>query len=556
MKKVLSLALVLTMLLAIVPFSAFSTMASADAINTDNNIAFDKPFEVSVTNKGIVSAYHPIKCNGSVTDGKLNDKVTSTNLNNNSWLAVQNYTNCFPVNGSLGYEAEIIIDLGDIYDIGEVRVHYANGDFKLSDGYMMTSDIQVIDVYTSIDRNGEFIPFGQNEVGDRKGVNWASAAFGRRSARYVKVTVWLNDATTNVIYGLIDEVEVFPYDDYEITYTNYAKNANYKVLDLNGKVINPTRGYTGKLNDGIYDAPLVSYNKNPLTGQNNCNDGKWFGLFDNDATTEQNCAAGVAYIWFDLGAVRDINSIQMFAAYGYAPVIEMAYYSVDNVNYEALINTLPSMDVMYEYGAWWDYTQTFRGRYVVLKVYVEGYWGIFNEIAIYGHQTTNVAKDKSYYINNLDVPEFYFARGYNGNLTDGISDVALISYLPNPETGKNNCNDGKYFGFFNNPYAPEERNVWDGSCDIVIDLEQLCEISQVKVFFAAGYECEAIVTYSTDGVYYGDESSLNELVSGKNGNWLSNSRSTYARYVKIEFVYYNAIWTILSEIEVHGNPIA
>ena len=554
MKRILSLAIVLTMILAIVPFSAFSTSVSADSVNYSNNLALDKPFEVSITNKGITSAYHPIKCNGSVTDGHYNNTLTAGNINNNTWLAVQNYTNCIPLDqGSLGYEAEIIIDLGAIYDIGEVKVHFANGKVTLSDGYVMTSDIELLDIYTSLDHDFGYSPMGKNNVASKKGANWVSATDDHISARYIKVNLWLNDATTDVIYGLIDEVEVYGYS-YEIEYTNYAKNANYKIYDFYGNLINPTRGYTGDLNDGIYDVPVVTQSKNPLTGAYNCNNGDWFGLFDNAATTEQNCADGIAYIWFDLGAVKSVDDIRVFAAYGYEPGFDAVYYSMDNVNFEATM-TLFDCDVLYEYGAWWSTTKTFQCRYVIIKVYVESYWAIFNEVEINGHAVSNLAAGKSYNINCETQDEFKYARGYTGDLTDGIADVPLISYLPNPVTGKNNCNDGNYLGFFNNPYAPDERNAYSDSSFIVIDLGQVCEIAQIKAFFAAGYETETYVSFSNDGVNYYDETYLNGLEFTGNGNWETASVSTYGRYVKVEFVYYDAIWCLVSEVVVNGNPV-
>lgn len=560
MKKVLSFVLVLVMVLAVVPFGAFSLNASAVAVDYSDNLALGKSYTISVTNKGITSAYHPIKCNANLTDGKITNDTSATAIGNNSWLAVQTYSNCLSNSSNgYGYIAEINIDLGETYNVSEVRVHFANIEKKLSDGCNFKALIDCFDVYGGwYPGFGEY-SFGCIDVRNKTGANWAEFKANEvKPVRHIKCTITLDHVSEEVIYGLVDEIEVFGAYNNVVKYTEYAKNASYKIYNPDGSVVKATRGYTGKLTDGISDVPVITEKKNPITGKYNYNNGNWFGLFTNSATSEQNCPDGYAYIWIDLGSVKEINKIRIFTAYGYeVGIYDTFYYSNDNVNFGRMYAAYEPVTEG-KYGEWRESDFTVECRYIVLRVAVWDYWALFNEMQILGHNTVNVAEGKSYTINGVSQEDFKYARGYTGDLTDGIYDEALVSWLPNPVTGVENYSNGKYLGLFKNADAPDESNISGYQSFIVVDLGQLCEISLVKMFFANGYAGACTAYFSTDGVNYSDygEHMYTSSEAGVHGEWEETSCQTIARYVKIRVSHFNTMWTLMSEVVIKGNPVA
>jgi len=559
MKKVLSLVLVLVMVLAVVPFSAFSVNVDA-AAGTSANLALGKSYVISETNKGVTSVYHPIKCNAGLTDGKTNSAATATNIGNNSWFAVQTYSNCYKItDDGYGFVADITIDLGEIYNVANARVHFANGETTLSDGYTLKSLIDTIEVFggASYDFDSD-VEFGSVYVGDVNGADWASLSLASpEPIRYVKFRFRLNcDNYHTVLYGLIDELQVFSSPYGEVEYTNYAKSSTFKFYRENGQTIKPTRGYTAKLNDGISDVPVITNRKNPNTGKYNYNNGNWFGFFCNSGTSEQNCPDGYGYVWIDLGAVKEINKIRLFYANGYEPLIYTTYYSNDNVNFNSVGFIFHDRSKA-TYGEWVWSEETFKCRYLVIEIGVSSvFWALFNEIEIYGHETTDVAEGKSYTIGGVDKDEFNYILGYNGDLTDGVADVIHETNLANPETGVGNYSDGKYTGLFTHRYSPDLTNVDGYSTYIVVDLGTVCEISLVKLFFAYGYEGDARVSFSVDGTNYSEHRFIHDTMDGVNGEWQYISCYNYARYVRIEVSRHYRGWTVLSEIDVWGNPVA
>ena len=557
MKRVLSLALVLTMVLALLPLSAFNVSAAVNRAPSETNIALGKTYTVSRTNTGVTSAYHPIKANASLTDGITVEDATAESVGNNTWFALQSYSNTVVEDGTFGRTAEIIIDLGAVYTIDTIWIHFAEFETTLSDGCDFKSEIDYISYSYNTRLDTEFVGFGGcfPDVYGGRTTWWTYTDFTHSEyrARYIKFSVRLEGDYGAVLYGLLDEIKITG-NRYENVVENLAAGLSYKIVDKNGKTIKPTRGYNGNLTDGVYDVPVVSSKKNPLTGKYNCNDGKYFGFFDNDATTEQNCPDGYGYIVFDLGEVCEIRNYAIFGPEeenraGLAGV----YYSVDGVNFNSAL-CLAQPTEYGKNGSWWGYDEKITCRYFVFKIHALGYWGLLSEVQINGFKNGNLAMGCSYSVSDALSENVGFSRGYTDGLTNGSYDKPIISNNVNPLTGLENCNNGDWYGLFNNCYVSQERNNWDGKAYVTVDLAKLCSVDQVKIFFANGYEARVTtVSFSEDGVNYTEPVSYGELeIYGKYGFWRTfDVHKVSARYVRINLEF-DGHWCLFNEIQVSG----
>lgn len=385
MKKFLSFALALFMLLAIIPFSALMMDASA-VVNYGANIALGKSYTVTRTNKGVISAYHPIKLNASLTDGVVKRQIGQTEINNNSWFGFQTYYNTIPTSGDFGKVGEVVIDLKENYGLKKVRVHaYSSFDgFILSTGMEFESTIEEVSVYTSNDGKN-FVFQDSYYNGYYNFFDWMEFDIPNVNARYVKVAVKLYCNNGDVAYGCLNEIEVYG-DKKADAYTerDLADTADITIVDSNNNPLKSARGYTNPLNDGIHNVP-VEYVRNPNTRVNNWNNGGWNGLFKNSATTDQNCPDGVGYVVCDLKYLSQVNKVYIFGSNDSAtkPNNITVQYSVDGINYS---NEIPTkMRVCWTYGDWYEADISAEARYVRFKIKVANYWALFNEVTIYGH---------------------------------------------------------------------------------------------------------------------------------------------------------------------------
>ena len=213
MKKLISIALVALLVLAIIPFAAFK--AEAATFTHLTNVALGKTITTSRTNKGVISAYHPINCNTSLNDGKYTGDISGTTIANNSWFAFQTYANT-ETTGSYGTVGSAIIDLEKAYGLHSVMVHLANYTTNLTNGASFTTKTDKVDVYVSNSANGPFTYAGTCDTTVNKGNYWARILLNNISARYVKVAVTINTPNVGAHYALLDEIEVYTQEHTEI----------------------------------------------------------------------------------------------------------------------------------------------------------------------------------------------------------------------------------------------------------------------------------------------------------------------------------------------------
>ena len=574
MKKIISFLLVLAMVMAI-PFSAFSVSAERISFETSYdfpdhpNVAIGKTYTTSRTNKGVSSAYHPLNCNADLTDGVTKWDDSPEALYDNTWFAFQTYANTVVEHGTYGTVGEIYLDLGAVYDVTGIGMYTVEGSFmELLDGTKFESHFDDINVYGKKNLNDDYIYLNSLYGNTYNNPGWKECHVSCEEVRYIKfeVTVdtgwlWYDDIVDPVAYALISEIAVYGVPASDNYYENLALNATYKVYDDSGKAVKTTRGYTGKLNDGIMDVPLVSHKYNSKTGKYNANDGKWFGLFCNSGASDQNLPSGEAYIIFDLGKVSQVEMLNVFIPkdYSIAPTNIGYSFSMDGVNYNLLSSYVSGFyGSEYKYGVKESLKLAVECRYIKITMNTAMFWGIFNEIQIMGrYDNHNIAYGKSSETRDATGLIVSPTRGYYGDLTDGVADVPVVSYLKNPNTGAENCNDGKWFGLFNNSATPEE-NCTVGRAKTVIDLDRTSNVEEVRVFTSDDPILTAHMILV--GVYDEDMNLLNDYTEfnvkeGKYGDWkcfkfedvLQN-----ARYVSVEFVF-DGHWCLYNEIQVIGT---
>ncbi len=356
--------------------------------------------------------------------------------------------------------------------------------------------------------------------------------------------------------------------EFEITpHNNLAANSTYTSVDAEGNTISTSRGYTASLTDGKFDFPVISYLKNPATGAYNYNDGNWFGYFQNSGTTEQNCPSGTGYAIFDLGDIYDVNEIDVFVpnAADLQPKSVRYAVSVDGVNYSEFVTL--SDDEAGTNGKWLSANAILRGRYVKVEVTVIRFWGLFNEVRIYGDKVedvnapVNVAKGKTVTTSrtNAGVTSAYHPIKCNAALTDGIaSNNVTASAIGN----------NSWFAF--QTYANTETTGSYGTVGTaVIDLANSYDLSSVRVHLAnldltlsngaafapSALKVEVFVSDSANGDY----TSVGSYdCSAKEGAFWADIalEGVSARYVKvavtIEAPNVGAYYAILNEIEVYS----
>ncbi len=205
MKRFLSLTLVVLMLLAIVPFAAFSANG-ATVIST--NVALGKTVTTSRTNTGVTSAYHPIKCNAGLTDGVASNSVSASSIGNNTWFAFQTYSNT-ETTGSFGTVGTAIVDLEAVTNLSSVRVHLANLSLTLSNGCAFAPKANKVEVLVSNSKNGTYTSVGSVNTSAKSGAFWAEVSLDNVSARYVKVAVTVNAPDASAYYAILNEIEIY-----------------------------------------------------------------------------------------------------------------------------------------------------------------------------------------------------------------------------------------------------------------------------------------------------------------------------------------------------------
>lgn len=567
MKKIVSLALVLVMVMMVIPFSAMTAVASEYAdtfkVSTPYNLARDKEVTTSRTNKGVSSAYHPLNFNADLTDGEAKFDSSPEAMYDNSWFAFQTYSNTVATNGAYGTVGEICIDLGTIANVTGVGIYTLEGCIEILDGTFIESHIESVQVYGKKNLNDKYIKIGSMAPSSYDNPSWDNCDIAASEVRYVKFAVNIETAWTTavnpVVYALIGEIAVYGFAEVHDYYNNLATSASYKVYDDNGKEVKTTRGYTGKLNDGVMDAPVVSYLYNSSTGKYNANDGKWFGLFDNEAAADQNLPSGTAHIIFDLGKVAQVEYLRMFVPsdINLAPGYVRYTFSKDGVNYangnSDITRAIDSAE--YDNGYLTALLTAVECRYVKVTVKVSQYWALMSEIQIIGRYCDNKLV---YYPETRDATGLLVTgtRGYYGCLDDGIYDVPVVSYMKNPSTGAYNCNDGNWFGLFCNSATPEA-NCTTQYAKTFLDLDAVCDVAQVRIFVP--YDPNLSAHMVLVDVYDEEMNILNDYtefytIEGTYGYWKCfefESIIENARYITVRFNF-DGYWCLYNEIEVIG----
>ncbi len=357
--------------------------------------------------------------------------------------------------------------------------------------------------------------------------------------------------------------------EFELTpHNNLVAGSDYESVDAEGNTISTSRGYTASLTDGKFDFPVISSLKNPATGVYNCNDGNWFGYFQNSGTTEQNCPSGTGYVIFDLGDVYDVSEIDVFVpnAADLQPKSVSFAVSADGVNYSDYV-TLTS-DKAHDNGKWLTSTETLRGRFVKVKVTVIRFWGLFNEVRIYGDKVedanvaTNVALGKTVTTSrtNAGITSAYNPIKCNASLTDGKASSATTAA---------SVNNNSWFAF--QTYTNTESTGSYGTVgSAVVNLAGSYDLTAVRVhlgnfnvklsngtaFNPSALKVEVLVSDSANGNY----TSVGSYdCSEKNGAFWADIAldGVQAKFVKVAVTIdapnVNVYYAVLNEIEIYGT---
>ncbi|MBQ3229650.1 MAG: family 20 glycosylhydrolase [Clostridia bacterium] len=215
---------------------------------------------------------------------------------------------------------------------------------------------------------------------------------------------------------------------------NVALGKSYTTYNLVSGVITDenkiSRLYGASLTDGVFDtnAPVTNV-INPSTGKNNCNDGKWFGFFDNDGVPEEeNCESGIGYVVIDLGALYDISKIRMHVEKNNAPTSVTVYASETENGTYSLLGTLSGSVSGSAY--WIAASASATARYIKLEIDLASYWALFNEIEVYGVKSAKgfetvehsaVGKTATDLVNNTPLESSNGVFKFGSVLTDGIA---------------------------------------------------------------------------------------------------------------------------------------
>jgi len=157
----------------------------------------------------------------------------------------------------------------------------------------------------------------------------------------------------------------------------------------------------------------------------------------------------------------------------------------------------------------------------------------------------NVALDKTYTLSGCGERDSYFAK-----LTDGVA-VSGLTY-----------NNTDWFGFYCNGDNASVINAPDHIGTVVIDLEEVSDLSSVRVntFFGSTSgitnPTAVVLSVSEDGETFTEVETKNyEVATESSVSWITfDLEDVSARYVKLDFTLYGS-FVFINEIEVYNVPV-
>ncbi len=326
---------------------------------TNRNLASNKPYTVD--------AQCDTSYTANLTDGVAS--LVSPDVDKSAWTCVgqgpiDDAETCERCNGS------VTVDLGALYDITEVKTHIfkdENINCINSVAIELSADGETFEAICGLKLNYETTApyWAVGDIAALKNDIISEGGTLNTNARYVRFNFSSSQSASDCI-SLINEIEI--YGDLVGEISNIA---------LDKKVTAPqaVRGYTANLNDGKVATSFTSGSSD------------WYGLFFNKWATDQNCPTGIGTVVIDLYQPCALDEIKLHygSGSGVAALDAVkAYVSVDGENYsDVIIFDRASTDAV----GWFTSNVTgMVARYIKLEVVVNasGYWGMFDEIEVYG----------------------------------------------------------------------------------------------------------------------------------------------------------------------------
>ena len=319
--------------------------------------------------------------------------------------------------------------------------------------------------------------------------------------------------------------------------------ANGKSYKISGNGVGFS-GYTANLTDAAASENL-SYDNN------------WFAFYyKSDASSEViNAPDGKGSVTIDLGGYYDLTKVKMNLANNVtsglpAPKAINIYSSADGANYSkvgAVDNISTEENVAYIGKA--DISGI--ARFVKVEFELGGMFAFVNEIKVFGTETAyvpdpdtgvNIALNKDYVISGNGIGH----DTYTANLTDGNAQIKLTY-------------DNNWFAFYYNQSSDASAvNAPNGKGSVTIDLGRFYDLSEVKINMINQVESgivapKAIKIYiSENGTDFTEAASVATINTIEDIAYVSKANvSGVARYVKVEFELAGT-FVFLNEVKVFG----
>ncbi len=310
--------------------------------------------------------------NANLTDGVAS--TVSPEIDKSAWACVGqgpegDPETCERCNGT------ITVDLGAVYDITSIATHVfkdENPNCINSIAINFSTDGVNFQEICGLELDYETTaPYWA--TGDIAQIKSDCALDGidlNTEARYVRFSFSSRESAAECI-SLINEIEI---------YGDLAGEISNIAIDKKLEAPEAVRGYTAKLNDGKIATNFVVGTPD------------WYGLFFNSAAKDQNCPTAVGTVVIDLQQPCALDEIKLH--YGSGSGVSAlegvkVFFSNDGENYsDVIVLDKLSSDAIGWFAA--DVTGIVA-RYVKVEVVMNanGYWGMFDEIEVYGVEPTN-----------------------------------------------------------------------------------------------------------------------------------------------------------------------
>ncbi len=173
-------------------YALLDEIAVFGAVADDNNIALNQTVTTAPTG---VRGY-----TASLTDGKA-ASILAPGENNAEWYALFTNADAADQNCPTG-SADIIIDLGKVYDLTEVKVHIGTCDG-------VYAPVSVV-AYASTSEDGTYTKIGAlSGTVEEDGTYWVSVDATGAKGRYLKIAVEVDTESDWSYYAMLNEVKAY-----------------------------------------------------------------------------------------------------------------------------------------------------------------------------------------------------------------------------------------------------------------------------------------------------------------------------------------------------------